>query len=413
MNENGGVKLYRNGFRVPKYGDKGNDWVDTDKNSRIGQGIPFGNERILGTVQLTDWEGKVFEESAAREGLIEKEAFIELQKFVSSSLAAGFRRFASWFRETDEYKAENPDRTEPLSSNSTEEIVSNLKSATETLLNPNSSDEQKNVASIKINLATKKLVSQTKATIDELEMIRILAGVGLTIAEFIHEVKQLIPSLKGYITSLLTENVSESVEGDLLSMHEVINSLETYTAFFDSTISQNVTRTLKNIDIRDAVRHFRSAIKPDIKRRNIDLTIDYKGQHQLITTAMHPSEWNTILQNLYSNAKKAIIRAGRSEGKILICGYKDIDKKLVFLSFYDNGNGIEKKDYDSIFKPFFTTATPVTNKVALENDNTGTGLGLYILRQIIKNRNGEISVGTPIEGYNTCFTIQLPLHTFN
>jgi signal transduction histidine kinase len=128
---------------------------------------------------------------------------------------------------------------------------------------------------------------------------------------------------------------------------------------------------------------------------------------------MHPSEWNTILQNLYSNSKKAIIRANRVEGKILIRCSKDKEKGLLFLSFYDNGNGIIAKDSESIFKPFFTTSTPSSVNNTLADNNTGTGLGLHILRQIIKNRNGEIKVGTPLEGYNTCMTIQLPLHSLN
>ena len=45
----------------------------------------------------------------------------------------------------------------------------------------------------------------------------------------------------------------------------------------------------------------------------------------------------------------------------------------------------------------------------MANEVTGTGLGLYILKQIVLNRSGKIWVDNPIDDYKTCITIQLPL----
>ena len=121
-------------------------------------------------------------------------------------------------------------------------------------------------------------------------------------------------------------------------MKTVFTSFNTYTAFFDTTISQNIFREIKPIDLRDVVDDFIEIIQPDIKRRKIELENIAKGW-DLITIPMHISEWNTILQNLYSNSKKAIIRLG-VEGKIFINFYKNDNS--VFLSFYDNGDGISE-----------------------------------------------------------------------
>lgn len=407
LNKNGGVKLYRNGFRVPKYGDLENDWLNIDKNSRIGKGIPFNNNRLMGFVQLIDPKGEVFEESAGREGLIEKEAFYQLQQFISKAIQEGFTHFASWFRNSDEYKIFNPDKKATPTTSSVQQNVEDLKEATKTLTNPDATEDEKTVASIKLEQATKKFIADTKAAINELEMMRILAATGLTISEFVHEIKQIVPSTKGYIKDTLKKNLDTEITDNLESINEVLSSLEAYTSYFDETISKNVIRELKPIDLRKTIRLFNNVVEPDLKRRNIDIDLNLRGQ-DLITTPMHPSEWNTILQNLYSNAKKAIIRSSVPRGRILLKANKNTDKNTLIFEFQDNGSGIPLKYTNRIFDAFFTTS-----KDRNEDLGTGTGLGLYILYQMINNRGGTISVGSPEEDYKTNIKIELPLVTKN
>ena len=47
------------GFRVPKYGDLENDWLSIDKSNRIGKGIPFSNNRLIGfcSINRPQWRG--------------------------------------------------------------------------------------------------------------------------------------------------------------------------------------------------------------------------------------------------------------------------------------------------------------------------------------------------------------------
>ena len=409
LNLNGGLKLYRNGFRVATLGDKGNDWANIDKNSRAGHPVAFGNSNVLGLVQVTDSEGKLFEEPAGREGLIEKEAFFEMQKFISTGIVQAFRQFASWFRTTDDYIAANPEAKPTATVASVAKIVDELKEATETIANPDATESEKLGAAIIIKQTARKLEIETKAAVNELEMLRVLAGVGLTIAEFIHEVKQFIPSLNGYINYLTSRNLGDEVSIRLDKMKQVLSSFLSYTSYFDISISQNVIRDLRPLDLRDVIGRFEGVVLPDVQRRNIELLTQFEG-FDLITIPVHPSEWNTILQNLYSNAKKAILRANTHHGKILILCTKNKEKGMINLSFYDNGEGITESNKKRIFDAFFTTSTPVSNST-LVDENTGSGLGLYILERIIKNRNGTIQVGLPQGGYKTCITIQFPLAT--
>src|SRR5690606_26737744 len=111
--------------------------------------------------------------------------------------------------------------------------------------------------------------------------------------------------------------------------------------------------------------------------------------YDLFTVPMHPSEWASILFNLYTNSKKAIIR-GKNPGRMQIkCGKTD---KSVYLEFSDNGDGIPKNNEEIIFNAFFTT-TSAANHSSTDSDSlVGTGLGLKILKDIIEAYGGEIFV---------------------
>lgn len=68
----------------------------------------------------------------------------------------------------------------------------------------------------------------------------------------------------------------------------------------------------------------------------------------------------------------------------------------------------QKGKEDEIFMPFFTTTMPPGPK---ENESTeilGTGLGLFIVKNIITSRHGTIEVIEASQSFRTCFKIKLP-----
>lgn len=116
---------------------------------------------------------------------------------------------------------------------------------------------------------------------------------------------------------------------------------------------------------------------------------------------MHPSEWMSILFNLYTNAKKAM--KDTDDRRILIRSWKSEGK--VYLQFSDSGKGIPEEDRDNVFNAFFTTSSPVGRG----NDSySGTGLGLTIIKEIVTSYSGEIAVVAPYNDYKTTFQISIP-----
>jgi len=61
----------------------------------------------------------------------------------------------------------------------------------------------------------------------------------------------------------------------------------------------------------------------------------------------------------------------------------------------DNGRGIKKEDLSKVFTPYFTTKS------------TGTGIGLFLVKQIVENHNGTISFETK-ENKGTTFSLVIP-----
>ncbi|MBP0905019.1 ATP-binding protein [Mariniflexile gromovii] len=412
--EKGGIKLYRNGFRVLPYGEQGDDWLGLDQsNNRSIVLGPHMNRSFFGFVELEDKSGN-FEETSSREGLIENEYLNELVSFVYRSITSAVIKVSELrgrkaTASQKGFKKENP--TEKV--DSAIEKIEELFKETETN-NDNShqlplgkgANEKANQIISNLKQAREEEKIKNQELIDEINMLRILAGLGLVIGEFVHEVQRFLPGFDADISFLKNavkdyKDVYERTE--LLETN--VKSFSAYTSYFDKTISRNVHRELEPIELRDVVRNFESVITNDLKRASIKmLPTKYEG-YDLFTVPMHPSEWASILFNLYTNSKKAIKRS-KSDGEIFIkCGKED---NIVYLEFSDNGDGIPKENEENIFNAFYTTSTVSNHTADDATALTGTGLGLKIIRDIIEFYNGEIYVSTPTDGFNTTIRIEIP-----
>jgi two-component system, NtrC family, sensor kinase len=100
-----------------------------------------------------------------------------------------------------------------------------------------------------------------------------------------------------------------------------------------------------------------------------------------------------VILNLIKNAVDAI----PDEGSVTISAREFRDEEVVRIGICDTGTGIDQDKMATIFDPFYTT----------KEDGKGSGLGLFITRQIIEDHEGNIEVES-ITGEGTTFTITLP-----
>lgn len=85
VNEYGGIKLYRDHFRVKPYGDPNADWIGLDKWSRDSTEVP-GNTQVLGIVTVTKRQNPRIEDTTTREGVINNTEYYDLVKFITTSI---------------------------------------------------------------------------------------------------------------------------------------------------------------------------------------------------------------------------------------------------------------------------------------------------------------------------------------
>jgi hypothetical protein len=117
LSDEGGIRLYRNGFRVIPYGDPDDDWLRLDEAyAKRSMLAPIANRNFFGVVELDDADGNQFEEHTSREGLIESPAFLELKELASSVLVtAGTQMAEDRGRKTFAGRASRPSVKSPLS----------------------------------------------------------------------------------------------------------------------------------------------------------------------------------------------------------------------------------------------------------------------------------------------------------
>jgi signal transduction histidine kinase len=109
---------------------------------------------------------------------------------------------------------------------------------------------------------------------------------------------------------------------------------------------------------------------------------------------VEPGELRQIISNLVANALDAT-----SQGSVVV-GTRTTPTKQVELYVRDTGHGIPAQVMDQIFEPFFTT-----------KENYGTGLGLFVVKDLVAKNGGVIAVESYTEGseHGTTFTLSFPL----
>jgi len=114
-----------------------------------------------------------------------------------------------------------------------------------------------------------------------------------------------------------------------------------------------------------------------------------------VTICFDRSEMDKVVVNLLSNA----LRYTPQGGRVSIEPFQD--RKHYGFCIADTGIGISKKDQDKVFDEFYRTPDAKTM------ERTGTGLGLNLVREIIKKHEGSIQLKSEV-GKGSQFTVRLP-----
>jgi len=121
--------------------------------------------------------------------------------------------------------------------------------------------------------------------------------------------------------------------------------------------------------------------------------INYLKVEKRLTPDMEISANRAQIQQIFLNLIRNATEASPRNSNILISSYTKDNKAIVVIK--DNGEGIPPDRLNKIFEPFYTT----------KDAGTGTGLGLFIVKQLVTQNNGTIVVESEL-GKGSTFTLE-------
>lgn len=138
---------------------------------------------------------------------------------------------------------------------------------------------------------------------------------------------------------------------------------------------------LEPYSVEDAAEYSLELIDSSLKAAKVRIEKNFEKAPKVF---LDPHYMHSVIYNLVNNAAQAL--EGAADGCVKISsGWLEAEKE-VFLTISDNGPGLEPAMLENLFQPFFTTK------------DSGTGLGLYLARQIMDEHGGRIIVASSPEG---------------
>ncbi len=214
-----------------------------------------------------------------------------------------------------------------------------------------------------------------------------------------HELRSPLASMQLWLDTLEsrenTPEMTQKIYGMIRSDHErlgrlveqilVSTRLDLARTNFDQFKEVSVAAFLRKI--KSLSRHYTDDMETRIK-----IECDKNLRLELPIHALH-----LIMINLVENAAKY------SPSGTAIVLKAEIKKKTLFFSVQDRGFGIERRERKKIFNMFHRG--DVAEKKAIR----GMGLGLFIVRSIVKSLDGNIKVESPGSGIGSIFRVSLPI----
>ncbi len=199
-------------------------------------------------------------------------------------------------------------------------------------------------------------------------------------AEQQQQLKDMRKKLKlDYLLEDSKDLVKESLDG-AERVRKIVQNLKTFSRVDQTGIQLT--------DLNECIESTIAIVWNEIKYK-AELT---KNLGDLPQIECNSQELTQVFTNILVNAAQSIEKSGQ----ITVTSY--YEDPYVIVSIADTGCGMSEESLQKVFEPFFTTK-PV---------GQGTGLGMSISYEIVKNHGGEIAIESTV-GTGTKFTIRLPL----
>ena len=193
---------------------------------------------------------------------------------------------------------------------------------------------------------------------------------------------QLIQREARKIDGAKRAELQESVEVARAEVNRLDSIITQFLRAIRPTRPQLKPESINSI-VEESVRFF----TPEIKDR--DIVVEQELRSDLPLLELDRDQMKQAFYNVIKNSFEAM----KSRGVLRI--RTDMDASHVIVRFNDSGGGMSAENLSRVFEPYFTTKA------------SGTGLGLLIVRRIVREHGGELGIESS-EGKGLTLTIRLP-----
>lgn len=431
----GGVKIYRDSFRVRPYGDPTNDWLKLGARvaqSPAGAGQRIGDWRVrpeqtAGIITISRKSNPLLIDKSDRGALQENDAFDTFKTII----VAVIHEF-----EFDRTKMLNPlflvnqkekeskkekeiqKRAEALA----EKIVEQRKKVEESIYGKNNKvdlfqakkEEEEKKSYEEAFKDTFKAIDDDKQEHENQEIVQVrsLASLGLVVSSFAHELKEIkdnaleikeLDKIFKFIVPDENKKSSEYNDGvDIIELLDENSDKIIHWVDYALTAIKKDKRTRGKFEFSPFFKSLELSWNRIFKKKDINLNIIDKTQDIAYDFRAFEMDIATIFTNLINNSIDSFNNLNQIQERNIdiVTNIKD---DYIEIIYSDNGVGLDEvfEDKDEIFLPFKTAKRDRKGK------EIGTGLGMYLVKSVIDDNNGTIDILDPSIGFSVLISFPI------
>jgi signal transduction histidine kinase len=328
-----------------------------------------------------------------REGYLENEAYEQLVEIVRAAI-----EFLAWVDKRDILE-----RQEAKAKEATKDARADFKAAIKwiqespTLTRGDKSELVEHYASL-----AKKLDDVEEYDREARRKLETMSLLGVVAGFMTHEAARVMDGLERAIDKLKSlAKKDAAIASALKEIEDGYTSFKgqiEYTSTFVESLHQDRVGTFKvAVQVRRVIERFGSFATT----RGIAVENEVKADVE--SPPVQIALYSGILLNLYSNALKAIVAAEhRADAPHIVFRARNESGRHV-LEVLDKGVGVPPELHQRIFDPLFTTTSNLNNPLG-----SGMGLGLSLIKELLRHVHGSVRIVNPPKGFSTCLRVELP-----
>ncbi len=246
-----------------------------------------------------------------------------------------------------------------------------------------------------------KLATNLKNTNEQLKIVDRQKSEFVSIAS--HQLRSPLTAIRGYTSMMLDGNFGTTPE----AMREPIGRIHESAKLMALSIedflnvsrieSGNIKYDKVDFNLRDQAEHIVDDLRPEAIHNGIMMVFRSNLTSNGVVNA-DVGKTQQILHNLINNALKYT-----KQGSITVFVHEDLKLKKLYVEIIDTGIGMSAETISGLFQKFARA------KNANSINITGTGLGLFVAKEMAVAMAGDISAFSEGEGHGSHFVLTLPL----